>query len=184
MGFMGIDRLAESLSMRVDKEKFQAIIGETVERGEKIILAKPLTFMNLSGQSVRAMFDWYKPDISDLVVLFDDMDIPVGQIRLRMKGSAGGHNGIKSLIQHLGTQEFHRIKMGIGRPPTGIDVIHHVLSPFRKEEQPNVEKTIAATVNACACIIENSFELAMNRFNEARSKAKPDDFNRKQSTND
>jgi peptidyl-tRNA hydrolase, PTH1 family len=165
MGFIGIDSLADALSIRVDKSKFQSLVGETVVKGEKVVLAKPLTYMNLSGQAVRAMFDWYKPELQEFVVLFDDMDIPLGQIRLRMKGSAGGHNGIKSIIQHLGTQEFYRIKMGIGRPKEGFDVIKHVLSTFLKEEIPFVEESVKKTVDATLFFLENSFELTMNRFN-------------------
>jgi PTH1 family peptidyl-tRNA hydrolase len=165
MGFMAIDALAEMLGIRVEKQKFQSLIGEAVFQGEKVILAKPLTYMNLSGQAVRAMFDWYKPGFHEFVVLFDDMDIPLGQIRLRMKGSAGGHNGIKSIIQHLGTQEFYRIRMGIGRPKPGTDVVKHVLSPFGKEEIPTVQDTIEKTVEATKFYLTHSFDLTMNRFN-------------------
>ena len=165
VGFMGVDRLAEALHIKIDKQKFQSLLGETNVNGEKVILLKPMTYMNLSGQAVRASMDWYKPELEDFVVLFDDMDIPLGSIRLRMKGSAGGHNGIKSIIQHIGTQDFQRIKIGIGRPNRGQEVIRHVLQPFEKQEWEPVVQSIDKASDAAQFFINNGFTLTMNRFN-------------------
>jgi peptidyl-tRNA hydrolase, PTH1 family len=165
VGFWAIDRLASDLNIDVTKSKFKSLYGEGMHKGEKVVLLKPMTYMNLSGEAVREAMTWYKPNLEDILVIFDDMDIPVGKLRLRQKGSAGGHNGIKSLIQHLGTQEFNRIKIGVGRPHPGSDVIRHVLNNFRKEEVDDVEHAVSNMKGIIDCIIDGSFMLAMNRFN-------------------
>ncbi|GIM46044.1 peptidyl-tRNA hydrolase [Collibacillus ludicampi] len=166
IGFDVIDQAAKTFGIDVTKNKFQALYGEGIDRGEKIVLVRPMTYMNLSGQSVRALVDWYKPSIEDLIILYDDMDFPPGSLRLRVKGSAGGHNGIKSIISHLGTQEFYRIRIGIGRPAPGRDVINHVLSRFTSEERPLMEEAVKRAVEAMACILTDGFEKAMNQFNK------------------
>jgi peptidyl-tRNA hydrolase, PTH1 family len=166
IGFEVIDEAARAFGVDVAKSKFQALYGEGLFRGEKIVLVKPMTFMNLSGQAVRALADWYKPAVEDLIILYDDMDLPPGALRLRIKGSSGGHNGIKSIIAHLGTQEFYRMRIGIGRPAPGRDVISHVMSRFGKEERPLMDQTVKRAVEALECIVTEGFQKAMNRFNQ------------------
>lgn len=165
VGFMAVDGLASSLGMELRKNKFQALYGESTAKGEKIVLVKPMTFMNLSGQSVRQVLDWYKPDLEEWTIVCDDMDLPIGSIRLRVKGSSGGHNGIKSIIAHTDTQDFLRLKMGIGRPPTGVTVVDHVLTSFRKEDQPALKMMVEKVSAALQTYIEADFQTAMNRHN-------------------
>lgn len=132
IGFMAIDSLADRFGIQVRESKCKALIGEGRVGTEKVVLIKPMTYMNLSGEAVRAYMDYYKADIEDFIVLYDDMDTELGKIRLRYQGSAGGHNGIKSLIQHLGTQSFNRVRMGISRPEPGRSIVDYVLSTFPK----------------------------------------------------
>lgn len=164
-GFSVIDQAADRLNIHVSKSKFLGLYGEGSHQGEKVVLVKPMTYMNVSGQTVRGLVDWYKPNLQDLIIIYDDMDIPPGALRLRVKGSAGGHNGIKSIISHLGTQEFPRIRIGIGRPGAGHDVVNHVLSGFLPQERPLIEDAMNRAADAMLCIIESGFQQAMNRFN-------------------
>ncbi|MFC4768546.1 aminoacyl-tRNA hydrolase [Effusibacillus consociatus] len=165
VGFVAIDKLSDTLGIEVRKSKFQALYGEGIHKGEKVVLVKPMTYMNLSGQSVRQLLDWYKPEPDEWVVVYDDMDLPLGTVRLRVKGSAGGHNGIKSIIASTGTQEFLRVKIGVDRPAPGVTVVDHVLSSFRKEERPLVDEAIKKTTDALQTYIEESFQNAMNKHN-------------------
>ncbi|SFX40014.1 peptidyl-tRNA hydrolase, PTH1 family [Thermoactinomyces sp. DSM 45891] len=164
IGFWAIDRLSERWGIPLNKEKWKGIIGEGMVRGEKVILLKPMTYMNLSGESIRPAMDWLKMDIEDLVIIYDEMDLPLGEVRLRTKGSAGGHNGMKSTIAHLGTDQFKRIRLGIGRP-VSLAVPDYVLSPFSKEELPFAEGAADRASQAVETWVEESFLLAMNRFN-------------------
>lgn len=165
IGFLAIDRLEDELGIPVNKSKFKALYGEGTYKGEKVVLLKPMTYMNLSGDALSQAMAWYKPDLEDIFVIYDDMDTPLGRMRLRTKGSAGGHNGIKSIIQHLGTQEFNRIRLGVGRPHPGTDVIKHVLTNFRKEEMEDVEKVVLNMKSVIDCILDEGFTKAMNKFN-------------------
>lgn len=165
VGFMAVDELASSLGIEMRKNKFQALYGEASVKGEKIVLVKPMTYMNLSGQSVRQVLDWYKPSLEEWAVAFDDMDLPVGNIRLREKGSSGGHNGIKSIIANLGAQEFLRVKIGVGRPEAGVTVVDHVLTGFPKADRPKLEEAIQKALHALKTYIESDFQTAMNRYN-------------------
>ncbi|WP_078393327.1 aminoacyl-tRNA hydrolase [Shouchella patagoniensis] len=165
IGFDIIEHCSEALNISLDKQKFKGIYGEQTINGEKVILLKPLTYMNLSGESVRPLMDYFKINLEDLVVIYDDLDLPTGKIRLRQKGSAGGHNGIKSLISHLGTQEFNRIRVGVGRPLNGEPVVNYVLSGYRKEELENVEEAIKKTSDAVRAWLEKPFLEVMNDFN-------------------
>ncbi|WP_166245722.1 aminoacyl-tRNA hydrolase [Paenibacillus turpanensis] len=165
VGFMAIDRLAEKWGIDVSQSKCKALLGEGRVQGQKVVLIKPITYMNLSGESARAFQDFYKADLSDMLILYDDLDTAMGQIRLRYQGSAGGHNGIKSLIQHLGTQSFNRVRMGISRPPAGVDIAHYVLSSFRKEEAEALENMIQATCDAVSACLTDPFEKVMAKFN-------------------
>jgi PTH1 family peptidyl-tRNA hydrolase len=165
IGFLVIDKLSEQLNIRLDQTKFKGIFGMGNVEGEKILLLKPLTFMNLSGESIRAVMDYYQVQIEDLVVIYDDLDLPVGRIRLRQQGSAGGHNGIKSTIAHLGTQNFNRIRVGIDRPRTGMNVADYVLGCFTKDERVLMEDVIVKCSGACEQWLKRPFLQVMNEFN-------------------
>lgn len=165
IGFMAIDELAKRWNISLNEQKFKGVFGAGFVNGEKVILLKPLTYMNLSGESIRPLMDYYKIDVEDFVVLYDDLDIPVGKLRLRMKGSAGGHNGVKSTISHLGTQEFQRIRMGIGRPKNGMKVVDYVLGRFTSEEIPDVNHSIEKAADACEEWLNKPFLQIMNTFN-------------------
>lgn len=126
---------------------------------------KPVTYMNLSGEAVRPLMDYFKISTADLLVIYDELDLPLGKIRLRYKGSSGGHNGLKSIIRHLGTEEFNRIRLGIGRPESGASIIDYVLSPFPKEEMEIVRAMVERTADACEMWLEKPFLEVMNRYN-------------------
>ncbi|HDW3055332.1 TPA: aminoacyl-tRNA hydrolase [Bacillus cereus] len=165
IGFMAIDELAKGWNISLNEQKFKGVFGAGFVNGEKVILLKPLTYMNLSGESIRPLMDYYKIDVEDFVVMYDDLDIPVGKLRLRMKGSAGGHNGVKSMISHLGTQEFQRIRMGIDRPKNGMKVVDYVLGRFTSEEIPDVNHSIEKAADACEEWLNKPFLQIMNTFN-------------------
>ncbi|WP_243292574.1 aminoacyl-tRNA hydrolase [Bacillus sp. FJAT-47783] len=165
VGFMVIDELAKRLSINVDQSKFNGLYGIGHVSGERVILLKPMTYMNLSGECVRPLMDYYKVAIEDLVAIYDDLDLPVGKVRLRQKGSAGGHNGIKSMIQHLGTQQFKRVRIGIDRPKDGMKVSDYVLGNFHAEERDGIQQAIQHSTDACEKWIEKPFLDVMNEFN-------------------
>ena len=165
IGFEVIDLLAERLDSPLTQTKFNGIYSIVHKNGKKFILLKPLTYMNLSGESIRPIMDYYDIAVEKLVVIYDDLDLPVGRIRLRQKGSPGGHNGIKSTIAHLGTQNFNRIRIGIDRPPTGMRVPDYVLGKFRKEEREEMQSVIQVSANACEDWLDKPFIEVMNRFN-------------------
>ncbi|PLS15123.1 aminoacyl-tRNA hydrolase [Bacillus sp. M6-12] len=166
IGFEAIDFLADKWNIPLDQAKHKGIYGTGVIKGEKVLLLKPLTYMNLSGESIAAVLNFYKADVSDIVILYDDLDLPVGKIRLRQKGSAGGHNGIKSTIAHVGTQEFNRIRIGIGRPVGRIPVVDYVLGRFSQEDWTDLIKVIEKIAAACEDWIEKPFLKVMNDFNQ------------------
>ncbi|MFM1655450.1 aminoacyl-tRNA hydrolase [Brevibacillus sp. B_LB10_24] len=165
VGFMAIDKVSNEWQIPVSQNKFRALIGEGRINGERVLLVKPQTYMNLSGESVREIVSFYKLTPADILVVFDDLDLPVGRLKLKEKGSAGGHNGIKSLISHLGTQEFKRIKVGIGRPEPGRNVSDYVLGSFSTGEHPLIERAVALAAEACAMAATERFDLVMNRYN-------------------
>jgi peptidyl-tRNA hydrolase, PTH1 family len=165
IGFKAIDRFAERSGISVNQSKFKALVGEGVVQGEKVYLIKPMTYMNLSGESLRQFMDFYKAPIEDLIVVYDDLDTPFGQQRLRYQGSAGGHNGIKSIIQHVGTQTFNRIRLGISRPEPGYVISDYVLSNFRKEEAAQLGAVLDTCCEALELAMKNSFEKVMAKFN-------------------
>lgn len=165
IGFIVIDELAHRWNISLNQEKFKGLYGSGIINGEKVILLKPLTYMNLSGECIRPLMDYYKIDIEDFVVIYDDLDLPVGKLRLRMKGSAGGHNGIKSIIAHLGTQEFNRIRVGIDRPRNGMKVPDYVLGRFAEEEKMDVVQSIKKSADACEAWLKTPFLQVMNTFN-------------------
>lgn len=165
VGFMVIDELCKRWDLALNKEKFKGIYGIGSINGEKVILLKPLTYMNLSGESIRPLLDYYEIDVEDIIVIYDDLDLPTGKIRLRTKGSAGGHNGIKSTIQHLGTQNFNRLRIGINRPVNGMKVPDYVLGVFSEEEQPEIKDAIKQAADACEKWLSHTFLEVMNEYN-------------------
>lgn len=171
VGFEVIDALARKYNIDVDMKKHRAYIGKGMIEGQKVILAKPQTYMNLSGESVRSLLDYYKVDEEqELLVIYDDISLGVGQIRIRAKGSAGGHNGIKNIIAHLGTQVFPRIKVGVGEKPKKYDLADYVLSHFTKAEREEMEEGYQKAIQAVEKILAGEMEAAMNEFNR---KVKP-----------
>jgi len=165
IGFTVVDELAKRLNIALDKSKFNGLYGIGHISGEKVILLKPMTYMNLSGECVRPLLDYYNLTEDNIVVIYDDLDLPVGKIRLRMKGSAGGHNGIKSLIQHLNTKEFKRIRIGIDRPKNEIPIPNYVLGSFTSEEKEDIQYSVNKAADACEKWISKSFLEVMNEFN-------------------
>ncbi|MDQ1143337.1 PTH1 family peptidyl-tRNA hydrolase [Bacillus sp. SORGH_AS 510] len=166
IGFEVIDELSHQFSIPLTQSKFKGLFGMGMYKGEKVLLLKPLTYMNLSGESIRAVMDYYQIDVEDLVVIYDDLDLPVGKIRLRQKGSPGGHNGIKSTVAHLGTQQFNRIRIGIDRPTPGMSVPDYVLGRFRSEETPFMQEAVKKSAAACESWLEKPFLQVMNEYNQ------------------
>lgn len=165
VGFDVLDVLADKCNVAVEEKKFSGLYGRAIIAGEKVILLKPQTFMNLSGESVRAAADFYKIDPEHIIVIYDDISLGVGQLRIRKKGSAGGHNGIKNIIAHLGTQEFLRIKVGVGDKPPRMDLADYVLSRFSKEDRGVMEDAFREAAQAVEAMISQGADAAMNQFN-------------------
>lgn len=164
-GFSVIDELADQYNISVDTAKHKGMIGKGVIEGQKVILVKPMTYMNASGECLREVMDYYKADIDDFIVIFDDISLEPGRLRLRAKGSAGGHNGIKSIIAHLGSSEFKRIKFGVGNKPKGWDLADWVLGRFPQEQFEALRAGNKRACEAVACILTEGIESGMNRFN-------------------
>lgn len=168
-GFEVIDRISDKYNISVDTKKHHALIGKGIIEGQKVILAKPQTFMNLSGESVRSLLDYYKVDEEqELIVIYDDISLDNGQIRIRAKGSAGGHNGIKNIIAHLGGQVFPRVKVGVGEKPSKYDLADYVLGYFSKEEQVLMDEGYAHAIHAVEMILEGDISAAMNEYNRKK----------------
>lgn len=165
VGFKVIDQLSESLSIPLNKQKFNGLYGIGEVNGHKICLLKPLTYMNRSGDSIIPLMKYYKVDRDDLLVIYDDLDTVPGKLRLREKGSAGGHNGMKSIIQHLGTQDFKRVRIGIGRPEPGEAVPDYVLKTFRPDQRDAITEALDRSAKACESWIQKPFSQVMNRYN-------------------
>lgn len=163
-GFMVIDALADKLNVTVDQKKFKSLYTKFKYHGEDVILLKPQTYMNLSGEAVIAAMNFFKIDIDDILVIYDDLDMPVGKLRLRKTGSAGGHNGIKNIIAHLNSQDFKRIRVGIDRHKY-MNVADYVLSRFSKVESEAIEQGIENAANAVLDYLDNDFNHAMNYYN-------------------
>lgn len=163
MGFMCIDKLAQKLDVEVNKKKFNALYKECIIAGEKVVLLKPQTYMNLSGESIKKAVVWYKPDLKNIIVIYDDLDLEVGKIRIRKEGSAGTHNGAKSVIKELGSTSFPRIRVGIGESKW--DTKDYVLSNISKEDEPCIEEAVGKVTLAVEDIIINGVEHAMRIFN-------------------
>ncbi len=165
IGFEVVNYLSNKWDIHLNKSKFQGVFGVGTVDGESVLLVKPLTYMNLSGTCIRQLLDFYKIDLDDLVIIYDEMDFAPGQVKLRQRGSAAGHNGIRSTIQHLGTDEFNRIRMGIGRPvEKGINA-DFVLSPFHPDEIEIMRKAVIYSVEICEYWLKNDFVQTMNDYN-------------------
>ena len=171
VGFEVIDTLADKYNIAVETRKSRALIGKGIIGGQKVILAKPQTYMNLSGESIGALVSYYKADEEqELLVIYDDISLDVGQLRIRRKGSAGGHNGIKNIIRHLGTDVFPRIKIGVGEKPKGYDLADYVLGHFSREERLSMEEGYQKAAEAVEMIVRGELDAAMNMYNK---KSKP-----------
>lgn len=166
IGFDVIDAIADKYHISVLERKHKALIGKGVVAGQKVILVKPLTFMNLSGESIREVIDYYKIDEKEeLIVVYDDISLVPGGLRIRGKGSAGGHNGIKSILQHLGHDVFKRVKVGVGEKPKGWDLADHVLGRFTTQERKAVDEAVKSAVEAVELLITDGLDEAMNKCN-------------------
>ena len=166
IGFDVIDKLAEQENIGVLEKKHKAVIGKGYVAGQKCVLAKPQTFMNLSGESVRELIDYYKVDeTAELIVISDDVSLEVGQLRIRKKGSAGGHNGLKNIIAHLGHDNFIRVKMGVGEKPRGWDLADYVLGHFTADERKVMDGAAERAADAIRMIIAQDADAAMNEYN-------------------
>ena len=169
VGFDVIDRLADKYNIAVDVKKHRAMLGKGVIEGQKVILAKPQTYMNLSGESIRSLVDYYKIDGEyELLVIYDDINLGVGQLRIREKGSAGGHNGIKNIIAHLGTQVFPRIRVGVGEKPSRYDLADYVLGHFSRAEKELMDEGYDHAVKAVGMILSGRIGDAMSEYNRKK----------------
>jgi PTH1 family peptidyl-tRNA hydrolase len=164
-GFFVVDELARRWNAGVYQKKCKALVAEARVQDVRVALIKPMTYMNLSGESVRSFMDYFKVKLEDGIVVYDDLDTQVGRVRLRYQGSAGGHNGIKSIIQHTGTQTFNRVRMGISRPKPGIVITDYVLAPFAKAEAPEVIRMVEEAADAIEFSLTHTFEQTMAKFN-------------------
>lgn len=164
VGFDIIELIGDKYNIDVNRKKFKGIYGDGRIAGERVLLLKPTTYMNLSGESIKEVLNFYKIPNDNIIVLYDDISIEVGRLRIRQKGSAGGHNGIKSIIAHLGSDVFPRVKIGVGQPP-GENLVSHVLGKFSKDEREKLEDVFEATSRSVEAIIERGVAEAMNKFN-------------------
>ncbi len=166
IGFSAITALCDAYHIALDRKEHKALCGRGFIEGQKVLLVQPQTYMNLSGESIRALVDFYKIDPeSELIVIYDDINLAPGKLRIREKGSAGGHNGIKNIIAHLGTQNFNRIRIGVGEKPKGWDLADYVLGRFSGEEEPAIREALERVVEACQVMLTEDTSAAMNRFN-------------------
>ena len=165
VGFNVIDILADEYGISVTKMKHKALIGEGRVGTEKVVLVKPVTYMNLSGESLAEIYNFYKVETSNIVVIYDDIDLDVGKIRIRKKGSGGTHNGMRSIIKCLGANDFPRVRVGVSKPKPGQDLADFVLSRFRKEESDDVELGLEKAAKAVDVMIRDNIDLAMNKYN-------------------
>lgn len=167
IGFDVVDAIAEKYGIAVGEKKHKAVIGKGFIAGQKVVLVKPQTYMNLSGESVRAVIDFYKVDEkTELIVISDDVSLDVGRIRIRKKGSAGGHNGLKNIILHLGHDEFIRVRMGVGEKPQGRDLADYVLGHFTKTDREVMDESARNAAAAIEVMITQGPDAAMNLYNK------------------
>ena len=174
MGFITVDQLAIKHDIKVDKLKFKALVGEGRIAGQKVLLVKPQTYMNLIGESILQIMHFYKLDPEKLIVIYDDIDIELGALRIRKFGSAGTHNGMKSVVYQLQSDRFPRIRIGIGSQKKG-DLVDFVIGGFSKEEVPVLEETVTKAVSAIECILAEDVDIAMNRYNTKKARPKKEE---------
>lgn len=165
-GYDALDYISKKYNIDINRIKFKGIVGEGFIEGKKVMLLKPTTYMNLSGESVRELMDFYKLSHEEIIIIYDDISLEVGRLRIRTKGSAGGHNGIKSIISHCG-DVFPRIKVGVGQPDKNL--VNHVLGKFSKEDRDLMEKSLEAASDAAVSIIKEGTQEAMNKFNSFKA---------------
>lgn len=165
VGFDTIDFIAVQYRMKNFKSKHKAMVAEGILQGEKVLLVKPQTYMNNSGEAVREILDYYKVPPENLIVIYDDVDLGVGQLRIRAKGGAGTHNGMRSILSHIKTEEFPRIRIGIGKAPERMELANYVLSKFSEEERKGINTAIENASLAAATILRASVEIAMGKYN-------------------
>ena len=166
MGFNVINKLSEKYSIEVNKSKFKGLVGSGIIEGKKVILLKPQTFMNLSGESIIEAMNFYKIQEDELIVIYDDVDIKPGNIRIRRNGSAGTHNGMRSIVEHIKNENFIRVRVGIGKPKEHIDMISHVIGHIPEEDKKALEEGTDIAKEAVIEIVKNSVDSAMNKFNK------------------
>ena len=174
MGFQTIDRLADKHGLKTDKIKFKSLVGEGRIAGQKVLLLKPQTYMNLSGEAIRDAMNFYKLDPENLIVIYDDLDIPAGSLRIRKSGSAGTHNGMRSVVYQLNSDQFPRIRVGIGKEQKG-DIVNFVIGNVTKDEIEPLEQAIDTAVLAIESILDEGIDKAMNKYNTKKNKRKKDD---------
>ncbi len=165
IGFSAVTALADACGIELKTKECRGITGTGVIDGVKVKLVQPQTFMNLSGECVRALMDFYKVPADDILVICDEISLPTGKLRIRAKGSAGGHNGMKNIIAQIGTSDFARLRIGVGEKPEGWDLADHVLAHFPKEEEEAVRDALKKTVAAVRCFLSDGIAETMNRFN-------------------
>ncbi len=165
LGFRCVDLMARRWGIPASDRRAKAVLGQGRHAGQKIVLAKPRTFMNNSGEGIVYLLTRFGAQPEDLVIIYDDMELPVGHLRLRPSGSDGGHKGMRSIIASLKTTNFPRLRVGIGHPPEGMDVVEYVLSGFLEDESKAMDRAVKNVVAAADCILEESIDVAMNRFN-------------------
>ncbi|MDP4093798.1 MAG: aminoacyl-tRNA hydrolase [Bacillota bacterium] len=165
VGFDTVDLLAYKNNIKVSKVKHKALIGDGEIGGRRILLVKPQTFMNLSGESIREIMEWYKVPGSRLIIIYDDIDLPLGKVRIRPKGSSGTHNGMKSILYQIQTDDFPRIRIGIGKPSENWDLADYVLGRFNEEDRKLINNSIVLAADAATEIVKSGINNAMNTFN-------------------
>lgn len=170
IGFDAVTAIADKYDLKIDNKGFKGIYAQGFISGEKVLLVQPQTYMNLSGECVRAVMDFYKLTTEDLIIICDDINLDTGRIRIRKKGSAGGHNGLKNIILHLGTEEFPRIRVGAGEKPQDWDQVDYVLGRFPKDEEPVMREALANVTGAIEAWVADGIDAAMNRFNTPSKK--------------
>lgn len=170
IGFDAVTAIADKYNLSINNKKFKGVYADGHIAGEKVLLVQPQTFMNLSGECVREVADFYKLNPDEIIIICDDINLDVGRLRIRKKGSAGGHNGLKNIIAHLGTEEFPRIRVGVGEKTEGWDLADYVLARFDKDSEPVIREAIANVVGAVETWISEGIDAAMNRFNVSAKK--------------
>ena len=171
VGFDTVDVIADKLQININKIKHKALIGEGMLDDTKIMLVKPQTYMNSSGESIRDIVEWYKIPLSNLIIIYDDIDLDLGKIRIKKKGSSGTHNGMKSVIYKLQSEDFPRVRIGLGKPPEKWDLVNYVLGKFPPEERKVVDVAVKLAAKAVEVIINSGVEAAMNKYNSNRNQA-------------